>query len=149
MSLGNASFVLRSNRLSVTDISKNGGDDKSKNMERNPSNILPGQVQSNCLDPASRCDSSWRSLAPLSLSPPIRATRRVLHLAALQPVRGARRLPPVRGRQRALGQHHGSRPGHHGLEKHPEGVLHPRHHHHHRTSAAGPQDVGGTSRSGR
>lgn len=35
-------------------------------MERNPSNILPGRVQSNCLDPASRCDSSRRSLAPLS-----------------------------------------------------------------------------------
>lgn len=40
------------NPLFVTDPSKNGGDDKSKNMERNPSNILPGPVQTNSFGPS-------------------------------------------------------------------------------------------------
>lgn len=75
--------------------------------------------------------------------------RRVLRLAALEPVGGPRRLPSVRGRQRALREHHGEGSRHHGLEKHLEGLLHPRRHHHHRTAAAGPRHVRGENQSAR
>lgn len=118
----------------LTDIPKNGGDDKNKNVERNPSNILPGNGQIN------RICNRYVAFLPLSHSVP---TRWVLHLAALQPVRSPRCLPPVCGRQCAFREHHGPGPRHHGLEKHPEGVLHTWHHHGHRTSAAGPRHVGG------
>lgn len=74
--------------------------------------------------------------------------RWVLHLQTLQPVGGPRRLPPVCGRQPAVGKHHGPRPSHHGPEEHPEGLLHARRHHRHRAAAAGPRHVRGTDRPG-
>lgn len=73
----------------------------------------------------------------------VSSSRRVLHLMALQPVRGPCCLPPVCGWQRALREHHGPGPGHHGLEKHPEGLLHTWRHHRHGPSAAGPRHVRG------
>lgn len=134
----------------LTEIQRNGGDEKSKNMERNPSNILPGDAfrdiflhvkrerrviifiltphsTDTCFKPVSRDSSS----------------RWVLHLPALQPVRSPRCLPSVRGRQRSLGEHHGPGPGYHGPEEHPEGLLHSRRHHGHRASAASPWHVRG------
>lgn len=43
-------FILQS--CNLTETQKNGGDDKSKNVERNPSNILPGIKKTVCDYPA-------------------------------------------------------------------------------------------------
>lgn len=73
------------------EIQKNGGDDKSKTVERNPSNILPGidfKLRSNTgcyVDPHVNLSGHHASFS----------SRRVLHLEALQPIGGPRRLPPL------------------------------------------------------
>lgn len=151
----------------LTEIPRNGGDDKSKNVERNPSSILPGKffyflhwllvrLTEHKTTDQSHIIQQHTSSACLFLSVShtykyraccVSSTRWVLHLAALQPVRGPRCLPPVCGWQRALREHHRPGPRHHGLEKHPEGLLHPRRHHRHRPSAAGPWHVRGKSRA--
>lgn len=135
-------FCLTFFSCMFTEIQKNGGDDKSKGVERNPSNILPGKA---CYCTTIQTKHTWLFLMH-SLSFNF-FLRRVLYHTALQPVRGSCCLSSVCGWQSSFGKHYGPGSCHHGSEKHPESLLHAWCYHRHHPSAAGTRYVWGRKKA--